>query len=402
MEKQKMHYITVRSIRYCLALVLFSIVSAISNSASYFAAKQMFADVSKDAISVIHIILSALAYHSFLRAFITTDAPARSHYFDGDKNKVKFLRTSPDFKISLIATAAFFAIFSDAFAVASLQGWLEIPKWGAYSIAAVVFLAVLILTWVESFADWKKAEERIHKEKRKRKDTHLLIKYCISSCLVYPIMGYLLPIFFPTLRTLPLVLWTIVLGVVPIVAVLVLAFLSLDYIRALYIRFKFFRKLKKAAKINKYKVSKIKYPYSSLFIDHDENSFTVVSHGKTYTCKLLSGIHYGNPMYFEEEGKGVVIHHVSLRYRVLTAAPFARGGHIWQKLPADLMQFHTYFKYDFEGEGKKVLLVCPTPHSIYASEYGQEKLLDVNDKVYGYTLMTGTAFLNALERDCVC
>lgn len=401
MEKQKLHYITIRSIRYFLALVLFAVISVLSNQASYFVAKQMSADVSENVIHVIHIILSLLVYHSFFRAFITTDAVARSACFAGGATKIQFFRSSLDFRISLIETAVFFALFSDAFAVGSLQELLEISKWGAYGISAIAFLIVLLLTWVEGLRDWKKAEEKLQKEKRKRKEIKLLVKYCISSCLAYPIMAYLLPIFFPTLRTLPDVILTIALVVVPIVAVLVLAFLSLDYLRAFFIRFKFFRKLKKAANKNKYKLSKIKYPYSSIFTDHDESSFTVKANGKTYTCKLLSSVHYGDPMYFEEEGKGVIIHHVSLRYRVLTAAPFARGGHVWQKLPADLMQFHTYFKYSFEGDGTKVLIVCPTPHSIYATGYGQKKLLDVNDKIYGYTLMTGTAFLNALERDCI-
>ena len=90
-----------------------------------------------------------------------------------------------------------------------------------------------------------------------------------------------------------------------------------------------------------------------------------------------------------------------LRFRSLRAAPFAKNAMMWQKLPDDLAQVHTDFTYDFEAEGKKILIVCPTPHTIYASGYGENKLLDVGDTFHGYMLMTGTAFINALERDAV-
>ena len=402
MDKQKKQYITVRIVRYVCALALFAVVSVFTKQVLYFVGILMRADVQKYIIYIFHILLSLLAYHSFFRAFLLTDAAARTKCYTADMSKTQFLRSSMDVRISAIATAVALLLFSDVFTVGSLQRWLEIPRIAAFGIAAIAFFAVLLLTWFEVLRDWKKTEEKIQKEKRRRKENRLLIKYCVSSCLAYPILGYLLPIFFPTFKTLPQVLFTLLVVLVPLLAVAVFAFASIDYIRAIWIRFRFFGKLKKAAKIHKYKISEIKHPYSSLFVEHDGASFTIKANGKIYTCKLLCGLHYGDPMHFEEEGKGVIIRHLSIRFRILAGAPFARGGYIWQKLPEDLMQFHTYFKYNFEGEGAKVLIVCPTPHSIYATAYDKMRLLDVNDKIYGYTLMTGTAFINALERDCVC
>ena len=80
----------------------------------------------------------------------------------------------------------------------------------------------------------------------------------------------------------------------------------------------------------------------------------------------------------------------------------ARGlGRIGWHNTDDFARFETEFTYGFEGDGKKVIIVCPTPHSIYVSGYGKNKLVDVADVIWGHTLMTGTAFLNALERDCI-
>lgn len=402
MEKQKKEYIIVHTVRYMCALTLFVGISFFSKRVLYFVARQMSADVQVYVIHIFHIILSLLAYHSFFRAFMLTDAVARTKYYTFKITKMRFLTGSWDVKISGLATGVYFLLFANAFAVGSLQEWLEIPRIAAFGIAAVAFFIAFLLTWLEALKEWNKTEEKLQKEKRTRKEIRLLIKHCIGACLAYPILAYLLPIFFPTLRTLPAVIFTFALVVVPIVVVLLAAVFSLDYIRAFWIRFRFFRKLKKAARIHNYKLSEIKYPYSSLFVDHDTSNFTVKANGKTYNCKLLCGVHYGYPMHFEEDGKGVIIRHISLRFRIFAGAPFAKGGYLWQKLPADLMQLRTYFKYSFAGEGTKVLIVCPTPHSIYATAYDNMRPLDVNDKIYGYTLMTGSAFINALERDAVC
>ena len=401
MDIHKIKYITIRALRFLCALALFTAISSFSNRTSYFTAQRMTAEVSEDVIRAIHIILSVLAYHSFLRSFIITDSTVRRKYYDSQAKMLKFFFTCAEVRISFIESVFFFVLFPNAFAVKSLQGWLQIPVAYIYIICAAAFLVTFVLTWIEGLSNFKKTEEKLRKEKSKGKDISHLIKYIVSSCLAYPIMAYLLPIFFPTFRTLPKVVFMICLVFLPLVIGLILFFWLFDYIRAVFVRMRFFKKLKRSAKKSGFTISKIKRPYISIFADHDDGNFTVVAHGKTYTCKLLAGVQYGFPMYFTEEGKGVIIWHMSFKYRSLRAAPFSQSGTMWHKLPDDIAQFHTNFTYAFDGEGTKVLIVCPTPHTIYAAEYGQTRLLDVNDKVYGYTLMTGTAFINALERDAV-
>lgn len=397
----KQHSLLIRILRFSIAALLFVAISMLSNRASYFIAQKTTAQVSEDVIRVIHIILSLFSYHSFFRAFIITDKTLREEFFDIQIGRFKYIATNTSVRISFAVTAVFFAFFQDAFAVKSLYGWLEIPLPYIYLILVFSYFALLFCTWLECLFVYQKDEARSRKEKRGIKDTSVLIKSVISSCFAYPIMAYLLPIFFPTLRTLPKVVFLICIVFVPIVIAFILLFSVFDYIRAFFVRYNFLKKLKRAARKNGYAISKISHPFLSLFADYNGHNFTVKANGKEYDCKLLCSLHYGDPMYFEEEGKGKIIRHITMRYRTPIAGPFARGGMIWQKLPDDFAQFHTSFRYSFDGDGKKVLIICPTPHSIYVTGYGQNRLLDVNDRVFDYTVMTGSAFINALERDAI-
>ncbi len=401
--KKSIHHsrILIRVLRFSIAALLFVAISSLSNLASYFIAQRMTTEVSEDVIRVIHIIIALLAYHSFFKTFIITDKRLRKEFFDSQNTKVKYIATNTDVRISFAVTAAFFVFFPKAFAVKSLHGCLEIPPLYIYLILALAYFIMLVYTWSECLFDYEKSEAKSRKEKREVKDTAILIKSAISACLAYPIMAYLLPIFFPTLRTLPKVVFLIAIVFVPIVIAFILFFSVFDYIRAFFVRLKFLQRLKKAAKKNGYVLSEITHPYLSLFVEHNGHNFTVKANGKEYDCKLLCSLHYGDPMYFEEDGKGKIVRHITMRYRAPAAGPFARGGLIWQKLPDDFAQIHTDFRYSFDNSGKRVLIICPTPHSIYVTGYGQNRLLDVNDRVFDYTVMTGTAFINALERDAI-
>ncbi len=372
--------IFIGAVRFSVATLLFAAISVLANRTSYFIAEDMTADVSEDAIRFIHIAIAVLAYYSLFKAFIITD----------NKSKEFKIRS---FVISIAVTAVFFVLFPTAFAVESLYGWSEINRIYVYLILIAAFALTNILAWISA--------DKALKNKSNAYGIGYLIKHIIISFLIYPLMAYMLPIFVPTLRTLPKTLFLIAAIVVPILLAIIAAFAVFDYIRAFFVRRKFLKKLKKAAKKNGYKLSKIVHPYLSLFVDYNDKSFSIEANGKKYDCKFLAGISYGDPMHFEDDGKGRIIRHITLRYRTLRAAPFAKSGMMWQKLPDNLAEFETHFTYNFESDNKKVLIICPTPHSVFATGQGQNRLLDVNDVIYGYTIMTGTAFINALERDAV-
>lgn len=392
MDSKRILYIIRRVLFLALGLALFTVIMYACDKTLYFIAGRMTNEVSEDVLRVIHILLSILAYHSFLYAVTMFDNELKHTYFTSENGKFRFIFTAPEPRLSLVLTAVFVAAFPKAFSIKALNGWTEIGVLPSALIMAVVFSILLFVTWIEIVFTWDKT-----RKKDSKSGIAQMIKHIISACLAYPILAYLLPIFFPTFRTFPAIVKVLFIGLLPFIIALFVVSFSFPVLRAFFIRFNFIRKLKKAAKIHGYKISEIKHPYVSLFTDHDESSFTANANGKTYTCKLLSGMIYSNPMYFGENGKGTIVN--SLRLRVFLFG--GRLGHIGWHNTDEFARFETHFTYNFEGEGKKVLIVCPTPHTIYATGYGENKRLDVADVIWGYTLMTGTAFINALERDCI-
>ncbi|MBQ5389984.1 MAG: hypothetical protein IIU58_03670, partial [Clostridia bacterium] len=75
---------------------------------------------------------------------------------------------------------------------------------------------------------------------------------------------------------------------------------------------------------------------------------------------------------------------------------------IWiRRLVDDIMQFHTQFSYAFEGEGKKILILSPTPYKMFVMGGGKNHALDIGDCVGEYTVYTGTSFINAVQRNSI-
>ena len=108
--------------------------------------------------------------------------------------------------------------------------------------------------------------------------------------------------------------------------------------------------------------------------------FSIVSCGTQYDCRFIYALKKLDTMSLTDRGEGSVIHD----YRLGQV-------HLFRRI--------TTFRYDFEGRGKKVLIILPTPKRVIHAEGGRS--LEIGDKVGEYTVYTATAFLNALERDCL-
>ena len=112
----------------------------------------------------------------------------------------------------------------------------------------------------------------------------------------------------------------------------------------------------------------------------NDADFLVVQGGVRYECKFIYSLKRGDTMSLNDEGEGSLIYD----YRLGQV-------HLWRRV--------TTFRYDFEGSAQKVLIILPTPKKVMHAEGGRH--LEIGDKVGGYTVYTATAFLNALERDCL-
>ncbi len=197
-----------------------------------------------------------------------------------------------------------------------------------------------------------------------------------------------------------------------IIGILLLCYLW-RYPRALLIRRKFLKNLRERCEKCGFELSSLNRPYRSLLRIGDGFSFTVKANGKAYTCKLLAGLSRHNAMSLSPDGVAQVIHVIGLRIGARHAAGmratffFSSEGRSDRMLHArwfqhlELFRYTTKTDFSFEGDGQKVLIINPVPFALFAGTAEHARPIDNGDAVGNYKIFAGTAFLNALERDCV-
>ena len=209
--------------------------------------------------------------------------------------------------------------------------------------------------------------------------------------------GYLAQFYLPAI---PIILsffaypitWIIVLSVT-------LAIVLFRRIRALKIRKAFIKKLREFCKDPRFELSKIQHPYRSVFFNDSSCHFTVKAYGKTYACKMIAAVSKDAKMIFIDEKMGYFKTELKVKNSELT---------LFRK------KFHHGF--DAPEADHKVLIISPAPHTIlavdtkvafssenvtYVKEGKEFKYVDNASNVFGTTVFSGSAFLNALDRNCL-
>ncbi len=196
--------------------------------------------------------------------------------------------------------------------------------------------------------------------------------------------------------------------VIAVILIIILPFVVRS-LKALHKRRKFLKSLEKLCKEKKYKLSKIKRPYRSLFSLFEGESFIVSIGKKSYACKMIAAKKRSRPLYIMNGGKGAFL--VKIRF-----------------LRIVLFSYTKSFNFGFESKYKKILIINPIPKQLLfprgdftddtdeLSEIAvrtktrlkvsvnsnlDSRELDNGDIIDGYELYNATGFLNALERDCI-
>ena len=153
-------------------------------------------------------------------------------------------------------------------------------------------------------------------------------------------------------------------------------------IRGFRIRRKFIKRLSKLCKEKKFRLTKIRYPYRSLFTLYNGEDFRITCNGKSYSCKILCSLKRSNPLYILRNGVGA---------RLV----------IFKFLRIQLFSYTKSFKFGWEADCKKIVIVNPTPLQILLAGGNKPTELDNGDIIDGYEIYAATAFMNALERDVI-
>lgn len=144
-------------------------------------------------------------------------------------------------------------------------------------------------------------------------------------------------------------------------------------------RRRFLKRLHTLCSAKGYTVEESVRPYRSLFTLYDGENLRINAAGRIYSVKFLAGKSRRKPLIVHENGV----------CEFLTVVRFAR---------AEVTRLSQAYECAWESAGYKVLLPDPVPYKVMNARAEE---LDNGSVIGEYKIFTGTAFLNALERECV-
>lgn len=279
------------------------------------------------------------------------------------------------------------AIFGNALPSASVQ------KLTVLSILLPLFIVLAI----DAFG---KAKKRIRKESTldtaaQRKADEKRTTHTVFSILSLVGVAAIGPFFLMLIITA----WNFFIVFFPIIIGVILALYAFRMLRAIHIRKKLIQKLKALEEAKRIRLGEIKHPYLSLVSHRFSIPFTLHANGKTYTCRLIASSNRKKHILFHDDGTGYFIR----RYRLPLFMPVVRsrkGARVVDvRDQGELFHTKTAFRYGFEANGTKLLLICPMPQELTAKRGDDITLLTPGDSVGNYKVYNVTTFFSHLDLD---
>lgn len=340
-------------------------------------------------IKLIAAIIPFFAIFSLARITAIHDTPLKESFFEkgvvkiGYKERLCFLFKSKLFLIKLIVFSIFTFITSWTYAGVAQFVSTDILSW----VIIVCFIPLIVLGHTTAIKVWvaqkviEEEEKRLNANKKKKKRGFL--KDVLLVFFAYIIGGIGLMMLLPIFRTFIIVgKRTITLKFIFLVAFILIIPKVVEYIRAYSKRRSFLKRLYRICKEKNYKLSKINYRYRSATGIYKGESFSVYIGDRRFSCKLIGCPKKHLPLFIFKDGNGAFLK-------------------ITRFLRIELKRTQINFNFSYEAEGKKVLILNPTPKFVYTYFMGKTSEIDNADIIGGYEIYTATAFLNALERDCI-
>ncbi|HBL85103.1 MAG TPA: hypothetical protein DDZ99_09470 [Clostridiales bacterium] len=159
------------------------------------------------------------------------------------------------------------------------------------------------------------------------------------------------------------------------------------YIKALIKRILFIKKLRRICIYKGFRFIQMRNFYLSIFMHNENPELLVVTDARIYIVSLFTALKRRKALHFISDKTVIEI------YNFLKAMPPKETKKYYHIADIDLPDYITT-----PLPIEKILLVNPVPYKITrTSEYGI-RLVDNNEKMFGYTLYMGTGFCNMLDR----
>ena len=251
-----------------------------------------------------------------------------------------------------------------------------------YRALQILLLASFVREYIRSNKIKYGPKDRFTWKRKKYGFLHF-VKRCVLVTVIYCLGAFAAPIAIECVANsyrIILIVLSKLWVVIPVFIAIKFVFFLARYARAVKKRKVFFEKISLLCDQKNVKFEQ----NGGIFPLEDKNNngadFSIEYLGERYECKFIYSLKIGDTMSLTNTGEGSNIYD----YRLGQV-------HLWRRI--------TTFRYDFEGRSKKILVILPTPQKVMHAEGGC--YLDIGDKVGEYTVYTATAFLNALERDCL-
>ena len=224
---------------------------------------------------------------------------------------------------------------------------------------------------------------------------------------IFPLSPIALMLFFSIFA----ILWVLidfftVIGAIALMILIPTATVGIMILRALSIRKKLFKRLRAAAEYSGTAVCEIQNPFKSLFNSKIECYFTLKKDGKIYSCRVIGTFWQRAPFFITTARHAYYRHRIGTKEHNIT--------------------MYSNIEYGFDKEGKKIVILNPVPRKIYAAhdKYSEPPPIDEGrlssvlrrtsnrkkesarkiepaDKVFDYVIYNSTAFVGAVERQCL-
>ena len=391
----KIKGIGIGTLRTIVLMALTAVISALSRALFV---TNLFEEeyFSEQVLNAWHMVFFLLIFNSLAFTIRKHDKSSRARFLEHAKSNklksnVKFTVSSIDIYVEIACIAALSVVLPVSF----LYGFVskaffygkELTAFNnkLYTLLIIlpIMLVLLFATRIMAQKSWylTAQKEKINAAKANKSKIPPAVKSVVFVAIVYCGGSMAIAWLMPMLVTLwnlggaMLFVWLALA-----VAALILAVVMIYYIRAIIKRMSFVKKLKKYCADNSVYLSDIKKPCLSLLVSQDGSDFTIEKNGTKYDCKFIAGIFPNSPVVLSDKGKGLKQDTVRI-FRV------------------ELFHFMTRFDFGYEGDGKKILVLLPTPKKFFVSADGSSpRLADVGEKAGEYTVYNAFGFLNALQR----
>ncbi len=349
--------------------------------------------------NILSFLIYLLIFNSLVLAFNSNDRFIQTKFLEHLKkvdkfSKLKFVLSTPFFYIEAILISFISVIFSTSFLhyyipkvfFKNLQ--LSDSQSKIYTILIIVPLLIIVDFFSRMIIakKWYRGingvvEDLANSSRRRIFDTlkhifFVLLLYCTASTIL---VWFLPPFMALQTATNGKFVFLLIFGLI----IAVLAILGVFSARAILKRRSFINKLKNYCENNSLYLSAIENPYHSIFKEQKTFNFTVEKNGIKYDCKFLSSILPGSPIILSDNGN--YIKHTRLSF-----------------FNIQLFSRMKDYRFDFESENKKILIVIPIPKNVFVSIRGSKLApADTGEKIGEYTLYSSNGFLNSLDRNCL-